>query len=254
MNIPIESHRTESKHGSTRQGFTLIELLVVIAIIALLAAILFPVFSRARENARRSSCANNVKQIGVGFMQYVQDYDETMPIRETTNIMNWGQRLQPYVKSYQVFICPSKTGTTNMRNGGSGTPVRAGYAVNPRFTDWDTTRSLSGVNKPAQKVLVAETMGNIDYNDYLHPNWTAADIGSRGFNGHLGTPNFLFGDGHVKSMRPTATGRPFNMWGSMAGGTGPSNAPSSCAANDLNCDEPIDVINSGLTQLEGRAG
>ena len=62
-----------------KRGFTLIELLVVIAIIALLAAILFPVFARARENARKSSCQNNVKQIGIGFQQYVQDFDETFP-------------------------------------------------------------------------------------------------------------------------------------------------------------------------------
>src|SRR5947199_3153379 len=66
---------------STKRGFTLIELLVVIAIIALLAAILFPVFSRARENARKSSCLNNVKQIGVAMMQYTQDYDEYYPLQ-----------------------------------------------------------------------------------------------------------------------------------------------------------------------------
>ena len=236
-----------------KRGFTLIELLVVIAIIALLAAILFPVFARARENARRSSCLNNLKQIGIGFASYTQDYDESLPVREVGSV-NWGQRLQPYLKSTQVFICPSKSGTTNMRNGGSGgEQVRAGYAVNPRFTDWDTFRNIAGVNKPSQKILVAEVMGNIDYNDYLHPNWDANAIRDRGFNGHMGTPNYLFGDGHVKSMRPSSTGTPFNMWGSM-NGSPISNAPSSCGANDLNCDDPIDVINSGLQQLEKRAG
>src|SRR5205809_4233116 len=64
----------------TRRAFTLIELLVVIAIIAILAAILFPVFSRARENARRASCQSNLKQIGLGFLQYAQDYDERLPL------------------------------------------------------------------------------------------------------------------------------------------------------------------------------
>src|SRR2546428_12391240 len=94
-------------------GFTLIELLVVIAIIAILAAILFPVFARARENARRSSCQSNLKQIGLGIMQYAQDYDERMiSSRMSLNNAdneggNWVVMLQPYVKSYQLFACTS---------------------------------------------------------------------------------------------------------------------------------------------------
>ena len=92
-------------------GFTLIELLVVIAIIALLAAILFPVFARARENARRSSCQSNLKQISMGLLQYVQDYDETMlssePGTYTTTSYWWYATLQPYLKSTQVLVCPS---------------------------------------------------------------------------------------------------------------------------------------------------
>src|SRR3954464_7101760 len=92
-----------------RLGFTLIELLVVIAIIALLAAILFPVFGRARENARRSSCQSNLKQIGLGILQYVQDYDGAFPYARvlSTPKINWGQSIMPYVKSVQLFVCPS---------------------------------------------------------------------------------------------------------------------------------------------------
>src|SRR5437867_12863837 len=93
---------------SVKRGFTLIELLVVIAIIAILAAILFPVFGRARENARRSSCQSNLKQVGLGFMQYVQDYDELMPNRLLGNV-DLHTRLQPYIKSTQIFNCPSQT-------------------------------------------------------------------------------------------------------------------------------------------------
>src|SRR5687768_17278661 len=86
-------------------GFTLIELLVVIAIIALLAAILFPVFARARENARRTSCLSNMKQIGLGVMQYTQDYDEELPPSRNTvsgKVRPWHFLVQPYVKSTQL--------------------------------------------------------------------------------------------------------------------------------------------------------
>jgi len=99
-----------------REAFTLIELLVVIAIIAILAAILFPVFARARENARRSSCMSNLKQIGLGSLQYSQDYDEKFLSQNGTgqNIttgFHFGVILQPYMKSKQVFLCPSAAGS-----------------------------------------------------------------------------------------------------------------------------------------------
>src|SRR5256712_13978360 len=91
-------------------GFTLIELLVVVAIIAIPAAILSPVFARARENARRSSCQSNLKQIGLGIMQYVQDYDEKFPMSRWSNNSNpWHDTIQPYVKSVQLLKCPSNT-------------------------------------------------------------------------------------------------------------------------------------------------
>ena len=100
----------------TRSAFTLIELLVVIAIIAILAAILFPVFARARENARRSSCQSNLKQIGLGIIQYIQDYDEKFPMANShvavataQNPGGWADATQPYLKSVQIFQCPSET-------------------------------------------------------------------------------------------------------------------------------------------------
>src|SRR5690606_36200012 len=116
--------------SGTAKGFTLIELLVVIAIIAILAAILFPVFARARENARRTSCLSNVKQIGLGVMQYVQDYDEMYPRAVQKNEQDsglsnvsisdvsfsgdrawlWYAMIYPYTKSSQVFRCPSSGG------------------------------------------------------------------------------------------------------------------------------------------------
>src|SRR5438270_2374879 len=91
-------------------GFTLIELLVVIAIIAVLAAILFPVFAQARDKARSASCLSNTKQIGTAIMMYVQDHDEGMPpffITTKFGPTYWHVHLKPYVKNLQVFICPS---------------------------------------------------------------------------------------------------------------------------------------------------
>ena len=97
---------------SPRKGFTLIELLVVIAIIAILAAILFPVFARAREKARQTSCLSNLKQLGTSVMMYTQDYDELYPQDLSTFGPDqipgtWPNRVMPYVKSTQLFKCPS---------------------------------------------------------------------------------------------------------------------------------------------------
>jgi prepilin-type N-terminal cleavage/methylation domain-containing protein len=104
-----------------RTGFTLIELLVVIAIIAILASILFPVFARARENARRTSCLSNSKQLGLALMQYAQDYDERLPLvtnvnTNNSNVWKWMDGLFVYTKSTTVFTCPSaqeEYGSTN---------------------------------------------------------------------------------------------------------------------------------------------
>ncbi len=120
---------------NVKRGFTLIELLVVIAIIAILAAILFPVFARARENARKSSCQNNLKQIAIGFKQYINDFDERYPMPAVTNNAGttppygWGDALQPYLKNDQVFQCPSDAGEQNT----SAVPGYSDYWYNYNF-------------------------------------------------------------------------------------------------------------------------
>ena len=105
-------------------GFTLIELLVVIAIIAILAAILFPVFAQAREKARAISCLSNCKQTGLAYMMYVQDYDEVTPLQNSPVVADasgnyaaggyWFRLIQPYVKSWQLMTCPDRSATKSV--------------------------------------------------------------------------------------------------------------------------------------------
>ena len=212
----MSSHRFRSFQNG-RAAFTLIELLVVIAIIAILAAMLFPAFARARENARRASCASNMKQLGLGFVQYLQDYDGFYP--KAGNYQNWkpgnghwvaggpktdvasalaglaspytptGERvdivdgaLYPYVKSEQIYRCPSgadadKTGLSYSMN--------CVLAAKPEFS----------VDSTSEMVLLV---------DEGHPSdgffWASADPSASDHltQVHNGGGNLLYADGHVK--------------------------------------------------------
>ncbi len=117
------------QRASNRGAFTLIELLVVIAIISLLAAILFPVFARARENARKTSCLSNVRQLAVGFTQYFQDYDEQFPLlgKNGAPDTSWIYTMQPYIKSTQLLRCPSDTSRQWLDHGDWYDPVHHLY-------------------------------------------------------------------------------------------------------------------------------
>ena len=126
-----------------RRGFTLIELLVVIAIIAILAAILFPVFAKAREKARQSSCLSNLKQIGLATLQYVQDYDERMPFHYRASaafVISPQTEIMPYMKSTQLFSCPSGSGnyTWFWDIGYTGAPavIPGSYGFNSRLNSY----------------------------------------------------------------------------------------------------------------------
>ncbi len=150
-------------------GFTLIELLVVIAIIAILAAILFPVFAKAREKARQISCASNEKQIGLAFMQYLQDNDEMFPcgIRGTTFGFlgsGWAGELYPYVKSAGVYKCPDDPTAAQVVGGVTQSPVSYAYnecMANPHVPPLagDTPLTLSVVTNSANTYIVSEVIG-----------------------------------------------------------------------------------------------
>lgn len=145
-----------------KAAFTSIDLLVVIAIISILAAILFPSFARARENARKASCMSNMKQIGLAVMQYSQDYDEKLPnfVRNNdvgggvvdpnnkfcSDYYTWAEAVQPYVKSLQLFVCPSNT-QTNSPNMGPQTNavIRMSYsATNVNMDYWSDCAVVRG--------------------------------------------------------------------------------------------------------------
>ena len=168
----------------SKQGFTLIELLVVIAIIAILAAILFPVFAQAREKARAISCVSNMKQLNTAVMMYTQDYDETFPIGldNTWWMSTWVRNTQPYVKNFQVYRCPDDSTPVDAAITWAG--IRISYGANGMIA-WDgkanslfgvmglsqgwmgtTVRSLGSVTKPAETVLLSEKFDKDNLSDW----------------------------------------------------------------------------------------
>ncbi len=192
-------------------GFTLIELLVVIAIIAILAAILFPVFQKVRENARRTACLSNTKQLGLAFIQYTQDFDEQLPYCFYDAPQGWAGHVYPYVKSTGVFKCPDdSTNSFKPTTAAAGVPlntaVPVSYAMNQDLTPGNgddaqhrsASYSLAHFTAPASIVLIYEVGGavvDVTTNDESTNNFnqkppsgfeSAAGNGDNAFSGHWG--------------------------------------------------------------------
>jgi prepilin-type N-terminal cleavage/methylation domain-containing protein/prepilin-type processing-associated H-X9-DG protein len=230
-------------HGNTKRcskrAFTLIELLVVIAIIAILAAILFPVFAQAREKARTASCASNVRQLGLGIRMYVQDYDERYPFGgwfpNNQGTWDWQNSTAPYIKNKGLYNCPS----TGDLDETPGNPQAAAWNQNPvsylynnmlannrapikeaqlnaptdtfllvdGHSDWNGISGVDWLGRPNTVWLREDTiMGN---NASLVTGWLEWQGFTWSLPRHTGGGNVCYADGHVKFIRLTPTGSSF---------------------------------------------
>lgn len=183
------NHGIVKSTTGAKNGFTLIELLVVIGVIAILAAILFPVFAKAREKARQAACASNLKQIGHALALYAQDYDETLPTNAPSPSKYAEELLRPYIAGRDVsvtFRCPSKTKTEI---------YQWSYGINQEFT----IKRLAQIAAPANKVIYMDRSGRGFYSDrkYLDPEDPTADPAVRETYRHSDGANLCFCDGHV---------------------------------------------------------
>lgn len=242
------SHRITAKNA-----FTLIELLVVVAIICLLTAILFPVFARARETARRSACQSNMKQLGLGVIQYCQDYDDRFPFStdgSADGSKGWAGRINTYVKNVDVFACPSDTNR--------GRP-RISYAINNNLGGYATyfigtygvykSVNQSQMIAPALSVLLLEVTkapvdvtnptemqsASSDGEEFLAGNgntrfatgmisgckdYYTLNLGETNNARHFDGANYLAADGHVKWYKPERVSRGRNAHADSMGADG----------------------------------
>ncbi len=218
------------KRQRQKSGFTLIELLIVIAIVAILAALLLPVFQAARVRAYRTQCASNLRQVGLGMLLYEQENDEKLmpgqplaaPDPVTGNdYAGWAGACNQYVRAERVFVCP--TDTTPQTTAGSEIRFPLTYFLNVNLSAKFTPGGfpLASLTAPANTVLIAEsTGGGLSANTARLDNPVETDsvladyfvsVTAPRANRHEGGRNFLLADGHLKWLRPDAVsaGSPF---------------------------------------------
>ncbi|MER3401863.1 MAG: hypothetical protein C4336_05950 [Armatimonadota bacterium] len=214
-----------------RKAFTLIELLVVIAIIAILAAILFPVFAQAREKGRQTVCLSNMRQMGMAVQIYFQDYDEHFPLDSHTGSgarWTWLFTLEPYTKTRLLYRCPSDPSTNwDTPRPGQRTTRRTSYGTNfwmlPNLTglpDCLGHNTLASIASPASVIYIAEMKENQSAGaDHYHPGaWRYPNECSSVYfiqpqdelamSWHSGGANYTFVDGHAKWYRFERTWTP----------------------------------------------
>lgn len=256
--------RKSFRNPSASQAFTLIELLVVIAIIAILAAILFPVFAQAKAAAKKVSCLSNMKQLGTGIMLYVNDSDDVYPISvdqtvtmssEPYSYLLWSHRVYPYVKNGDIWKCPSNTkGTYAYAYGPGANPdaVAASYAGAPTYKMvyaanmqmlppwWDTPKSTTAISKPAEKIMIGETILATEagapwagLNDWTYSTYL----------GHTKKMNATFADGHSKNVGLVQSLSPMNMWGRF------DDIPTDQCGNSPYLDPNCDVVSPNAVNL-----
>ena len=203
-----------------RLAFTLIELLVVIAIIAILAAILFPVFAKAREKARQTACLSNLRQLGTAVLMYAQDYDELYPqsyqdvssgVGTASQIpLTWPNRIQPYINNVQIYVCPSDGRPPNVDFPGCR-PLKQSMCWNRRMgidiPAWDywALVSLSQVVAPAQCAMLWDDSADWitagyggAFNTLDSPDWAGSFNPEVLIGRHNDGDNFMIADGHAK--------------------------------------------------------
>lgn len=260
--------------GLPKRGFTLIELLVVIAIIAILAAILFPVFAQAREKARQTACLSNLKQIGTGLMMYTQDYDETLAGNQFTapnNVAgdagpanrtdigfmdpdptkvgrNWGRDTQPYIKNTQIYNCPNAVTRSSIGAGSAYAETTDPRGANASYllNGLVSSQPLAVITAPADTIFLHEYIANSRVSQVRPCPTNATQTRFNQFNhtfydkmhaGNSGS-NLLFCDGHAKWQKKTSI--KFKQFGAdMTGQPDPERAFKDAATgcNDASCPD-----------------
>ena len=243
--------RRRASAPSAKQGFTLIELLVVIAIIAILAAILFPVFAQAREKARATACLSNMKQIGTSVQMYVTDYDEHLYVRYSStganragatlvgssNPLKWWNLLMPYIKNNNVFTCPSDPTPTPSADVTGALTVPRSYIACASAEGL----SLAQLDDPVETMVLTEKWPAVTdswiepFNGDFTPDLVNTGQSHTAANRHQGGMNCAFFDGHAKWYRPETIAASKDLSGCNLIHKYPLASAGMCDTSDAGC-------------------